>query len=149
RRCRGATGPGLARPVASACYQTDGGTVMGSLGTSVATDTCGQVRGAKFKKTVCEYWIWVMWILMGRGLGIGNGGCSRNVGKGSDGGPGSPSMLIGGAPASKGGTMMIISTVSIQKVAVISTVCAFGPCAGSPCRNAMLGVPPPNIGAGC
>ncbi len=37
-----------------------GGIGIGSVGTSVATETCGHVRGAKFKKTVCEYWIWVM-----------------------------------------------------------------------------------------
>ena len=29
----------------------------GSVGTRVATDTCGQERPAKFKVTVCEYWI--------------------------------------------------------------------------------------------
>ncbi len=44
----------------STLYQTDDGIGIGSLGTSVATETCGHVRGAKFKKTVCEYWIWVM-----------------------------------------------------------------------------------------
>ena len=37
--------------------QTDGGTGTGSLGTSVATDTCGQERPLKFNSTFCEYWI--------------------------------------------------------------------------------------------
>ena len=34
-------------------------TVIGSDGTRVATDTCGQVRVAKFNDTFCVYWIWV------------------------------------------------------------------------------------------
>src|SRR3954462_2457640 len=29
----------------------------GSFGTSVATETCGQVSPLKFRKTVCVYWI--------------------------------------------------------------------------------------------
>jgi hypothetical protein len=32
---------------------------MGLAGTSVATETCGQVRLLKFRKTCCEYWICV------------------------------------------------------------------------------------------
>jgi hypothetical protein len=33
------------------------GTGIGSLGTSVATDTCGQESPLKFSSTICEYWI--------------------------------------------------------------------------------------------
>lgn len=41
-------------------------------------------------------------------------------------------------------------TVSIQKVEVTSAETAFGPCAGVPCRNAVLEVPPPTTGRiGC
>jgi len=36
-------------------FQTEGGTVTGSAGTSVATETCGQLRVLKFSRTVCEY----------------------------------------------------------------------------------------------
>ena len=32
---------------------------MGSFGTSVATETCGQVSPLKLRKTVCVYWICV------------------------------------------------------------------------------------------
>ena len=31
--------------------------MMSSAGTSVFTETCGHVRVAKFKSTVCVYWI--------------------------------------------------------------------------------------------
>ncbi len=37
--------------------QAVGGIGTGLLGTSVATETCGQVRVLKFRKTCCEYWI--------------------------------------------------------------------------------------------
>lgn len=36
-------------------FQADAGTTMSSAGTSVFTDTCGQVSLAKFSRTVCEY----------------------------------------------------------------------------------------------
>jgi len=38
------------------------------------------------------------------------------------------------------------STVSIQNVALTRAVCAFGPAAGLPCRNAVLATPPPRTG---
>ena len=31
--------------------------MIGSAGTSVATDTCGQLNVLKLSRTVCEYWI--------------------------------------------------------------------------------------------
>src|SRR5712691_407163 len=61
-----------------------------------------------------------------------------------------PRMVIGGWPGLKIGTRIVSSTVSIQKVAVIRVVCAFGLLGGvflSPSKNAMLSVPPPKIGA--
>ena len=42
----------LARP---AQFQAEGGTGISSAGTSVFTETCGQVRPLKFRKTSCEY----------------------------------------------------------------------------------------------
>lgn len=42
------------------------------------------------------------------------------------------------------GTRMVTSTVSIQNVADICNVCAFG--AGAPSKKAMLSVPPPKSG---
>ena len=48
---------------------------MGSFGTSVATETCGQVRLLKFRKTVCVYWscvyvtsIWVFSVVSVTGV---------------------------------------------------------------------------------
>jgi hypothetical protein len=35
--------------------QADVGIVTGLAGTSVATETCGQVSPPKFRKTCCEY----------------------------------------------------------------------------------------------
>jgi len=35
--------------------QPEGETGMGPAGTSVATETCGQLRPLKFSKTICEY----------------------------------------------------------------------------------------------
>jgi hypothetical protein len=36
-------------------FQAEGGTRIGSLGTSVATDTWGQDKPLKFSNTCCEY----------------------------------------------------------------------------------------------
>jgi hypothetical protein len=45
-------------------FHAAGGIGIGFAGTSVATETCGQVRPLKFSMTVCEYWIWVVRILI-------------------------------------------------------------------------------------
>src|SRR5215472_5973765 len=85
---------------------------------------------------------------MVRGAVMGIGGFTRNWGTGSPAPPVSAGMISGGWPSWKTGTSTENSTVSIQNVAPIRTALAFGLLpAGSPCRNAMLSVPPPNRGA--
>jgi hypothetical protein len=68
--------------------------------------------------------------------------------------PVSAGIVSGGWPGMKIGTTMTCSTISIQNVAVIFNVWAFGPAAtglvnaaGSPSRKAILSAPPPNSGA--
>jgi hypothetical protein len=55
--------------------------VTGSLGTSVATETCGQARPLKFRITVWEYWICVEVTAIRRACVIGTGGSMRKVGE--------------------------------------------------------------------
>ena len=43
------------RKVEMTRHHTVGGTSIGAAGTSVATETCGQVRPLKFRNTTCEY----------------------------------------------------------------------------------------------
>src|SRR5215469_4768969 len=126
---------------------------MVSLGTRVATETCGQVRVLKFKRTCCEYWICVDLTVIRRAAVISIGGCTRNFGTGCPASPVSAWIVNGGCPGLWTGTTMTCSTVSIQNVAVICKACAFGPAAaglvkaaGSPRRKAMLSAPPPNSG---
>ena len=61
RTCRTTEDPLASRPSEPA-YRPAGSskirqilTTIGYAGTSVATETCGQVKGAKFRNTVCEY----------------------------------------------------------------------------------------------
>src|SRR5262245_20830950 len=85
---------------------------------------------------------------MVRGAVMGIGGFTRNSGAGCPAPPVSAGMISGGWPGLKIGTSMENSTVSVQNVAPIRTALAFGLLlAGSPSRNAMLSVPPPNRGA--
>ncbi len=119
----------------------------------MATDTCGQVRPAKLSITTCEYWICLENTVMGRGAGIGIGGLTRKVGTTCPGSVLSALSVRGGSPGWKIGTMMVCSTVSIQKVADICNVCAFSTgfwgavrAEALPSKNAMLSVPPPNRG---
>jgi len=51
----GGLGSGPPKTVDPIHFQADAGTTMSSAGTSVFTDTCGQVSLAKFSRTVCEY----------------------------------------------------------------------------------------------
>lgn len=128
--------------------QPDGGTGMGSLGTKVATETCGHVSGPKFRKTCCEYWICVDLTLIVIGLVISACGWTWNFGTGCPAPPPSAWITSGGWPGVKIGMMIMCSTVSIQNVAAIRTASAFGAvAAGLPSKKAMLSVPPPNNGA--
>src|SRR6266516_642580 len=137
--------PLLIRPLSHA--QAEGGIEIGLLGTSVATEECGQVRGLKFRKTSCEYWSCLALTVIGRGAVMGTGGSTRNSGTGCPAAPVCAGMISGGWPGSKIGTSMVNSTVSIQNVAAMFTVWAFGALAvASPFRKAMLTVPPPNRG---
>ena len=80
----------------------------------------------------------------------GTGGATRKVGIGRPNGRG-PSgwIVIGPCPGAKTGICSVYRTVSIQNIADIETDCAFGlAAAGSPSRNAILSVPPPNSGGG-
>src|SRR5215469_15371308 len=81
---------------------------------------------------------------------MGIGGFTRNSGTGCPAALVCAGMISGGWPGSKIGTLMANSTVSIQNVASILRVWAFG-CAGMaaalPSRKAMLSVPPPIRGA--
>src|SRR6516162_9670007 len=99
---------------------------MGPTGTSVATETCGQVRVLKFRKTRCEYWICVAVTVIDRGAVMAAGGFTRNSGTGCPGASGLPEMISAGWPGWKTGTSMVYSTVSIQNVASIFRVWAFG-----------------------
>src|ERR1035438_10094136 len=78
---------------------------------------------------------------------MGIGGFTRNLGTGCPSAPVGAGMSSGGWPGSKTGTSMVNSTVSIQNVASIFVVWAFGVVAVAlPSRKAMLSVPPPNRG---
>ena len=58
-------------------FQAELGTVRFPNWTSVATETCGQVRPLKLRKTVCEYWIWVAVTVMFVGTVMACGGVTR------------------------------------------------------------------------
>ena len=100
-------------------------TGIGSLGTSVATETCGHERPLKFSSTVWLYWIWVQLTVNDVLLVMACDGVTRNVGTGA------PAAELpateAGAAGAHGGTVIFSETVSIQKVAVSSTSrCASG-----------------------
>ena len=62
--------------------QAETGIETGLAGTSVATETCGQDRPAKFSRTSCEYWICVALTRIWRGAVMATGGFTRNSGTG-------------------------------------------------------------------
>ncbi len=115
---------------------------MGSAGTSVATETCGQLSPAKFSATCWEYWICVAVTVILRGAVMAIGGFTRNSGTGCPSAPVCAGTISGGWPGSKIGTWTVYSTVSIQNCAAICTALAFGAVAVvSPSRKAMLWCP--------
>src|SRR5580704_12324481 len=135
-------------PAAPSQAKAEAGTGSGLAGTSVATETCGQVRPLKFSSTCCEYWICVALTVTERGALMATGGFTENSGTGCPAAPVFAGMISGGWPGSKVGTSMVNSTVSIQKTACLLTASAFGSLAvGLPRRKAMFWVPPPNSGA--
>jgi hypothetical protein len=58
----------------------EAGTLCRPLGTRVATETCGHVKPAKLRNTICEYWIWVAVVTIFVGTVMSLGGSTRNVG---------------------------------------------------------------------
>src|SRR5580658_9056417 len=103
---------------------------IGSAGTRLATEACGQLRPWKFRSTFCEYWIWVVEIVTARpGNGLWWAGIEAEKrgtrGTGTDGCTGS--RITGCAPGCSGGTRTSYSTVSIQKIASIWKDWALGP----------------------
>jgi hypothetical protein len=68
---------------------------MGSLGTSVATETCGRLSVLKFSKTCCEYWICIEVTLILSGVVISIGGRTRNLGTGWPASPVSAGIISG------------------------------------------------------
>jgi hypothetical protein len=76
--------------------QAEAGTGTGAFGTSVATETCGQLSPAKFSTTCCEYWICVALTLIVRGVLIAIGGLTRNSGTGCPSAPVSAGMISAG-----------------------------------------------------
>jgi hypothetical protein len=87
--------------------QAEGGIEMGLAGTSVATETCDQVRVLKLRKTGCECWICVALTAIERGAVMGIGGFTRNSGTGYPAAPVCAGMISGGWPGSKIGTSMV------------------------------------------
>jgi hypothetical protein len=59
--------------------KASGGTTTASSGTSVATETCGQLSPPKSSSTVCEYWIWVDVTVMVMGTVIYCGGVTLTL----------------------------------------------------------------------
>jgi hypothetical protein len=127
----------------------------GPVGTSVATLTCGQVSPAKFRFTICEYWIWIP----GTRIFFGSEGSFRgdvmaNTGVGACESIG----IVGLSNSVPGvvslGTLTSYATVSIQNLDVMVAAWALGtPFAPSgaavvigncvPARKEMFAVPPP------
>jgi hypothetical protein len=127
----------------------------GPVGTSVATLTCGQVSPAKFRLTICEYWIWIP----GTRIFFGSEGSFRgdvmaNTGVGACESIG----IVGLSNSVPGvvslGTLTSYATVSIQNLDVMVAAWALGtPFAPSgaavvigncvPARKEMFAVPPP------
>src|SRR5271155_1491448 len=131
-------------------FQAESGTVCFVVGISVATETCGQVRPAKLRNTVWEYWIWVEVTTIVLGAVISCGGLTTKTGTRAPGWGAGAGIFKGGCPGLKIGITILCCTVSIQNVAVIWTALAFGPGCGPaevPSRKAILAVPPPNSGA--
>jgi hypothetical protein len=119
---------------------------MGSFGTSVATETCGQVSPLKFRKTVCVYWICVYVTSIWVSAVISVAGLTAKLATGL------PALALPRTitdwPGPQAGTVIFSETVSIQNIAVIRIALAFGAVAAlSPSRNAMLSVPPPKSGS--
>ena len=55
---------------------------MRASGTSVPTETCGQIMPLKFRITFWEYWIWGEVTLSWRGWVTAEGGVTKNTGAG-------------------------------------------------------------------
>lgn len=100
-------------------FQTEAGTGSGVVGISVAHETCGQVRPAKLRNTVCEYWIWVEVTVMDLGVRISKGGCTTNVGTCAPALGDGAGIFIAGCPGLNIGTSIVCCTSSIQNVASI------------------------------
>ena len=125
--------------------QAVGGIIRSAAGTSVATETCGQVRPAKFRNTDCEYWICVDVTMISMGAGMSCGGSTRKTGASCPGLAVGGVILTGASPRFKIGMRSLCCTVSIQNVADIVTASALGlVIAALPSRKAILSVPPPN-----
>jgi hypothetical protein len=137
-------------------FHADAGTCCAVVGTNVATETCGQVKPAKLRNTVWEYWIWVESTTIVFGAVISCGGFTSKTGTGAPGWGAEGAIFKGASPSLKGGIRMLCCTVSIQNVAITWTALAFGPFpgpvpeavadAGAPCKKAILAVPPPSSG---
>jgi len=127
----------------------------GPVGTSVATLTCGQVRPAKFRLTICEYWIWIPGTRIFFGSeGSFGGDVMANTGVGACDSLGIVGFNSRVPGAVSRGTFTSYATVSIQNLAVMTAAWALGtpafPSGGRvvmvacvPARKEMFAVPPP------
>src|SRR5579875_948473 len=121
-------------------------TGTGAAGMRVATETCGQMMPLKLSSVFCEYWIWVEVTVAWKGVVTAPDGVTENTGVGAP-EMASAGMVSGGWPGAQVGTVTVLCTVSIQKVALNWVTWAFGADAFlSPLRKAMFSAPPPNRG---
>jgi hypothetical protein len=95
---------------------------IGFKGTSVATETCGQVSVLKFSDTFWVYWIWVYCAGNCFALGIADVAVTLNTGAGAP--VGTVGTAFCDSPIFSGPTSIWVWIVSTQKIADMSAASA-------------------------